>query len=346
MAQISRFKLGLFVLGGLAVLLATMFFLGLSDLFKTRARITTLFSESVQGLAVGSPVKYKGVPIGNVSTIAIQVNDKLIRVDMEIELSAFIDSKPLQRRSTESLKSFYEFFDRERSSGLRARLEYAGITGLKYIEFDYFDPSNPQDIIKQTPDLAAGQFYLPSTPSTFTDLLGMFSTSLNRISQVDFVGISNELKRGLGEATALLSDPDLKVIVQRIESISNNLERSSGALARTLTEERLRTFSEQLETAVNNINTLINDVNEQLAQANVAGTASAFREAAGSVTQAGNDIRGVVGSADETMSTLEVSLQKLNRALDAVTELMSYLNDDPSAMLRGKRQPPMEFKRQ
>ena len=56
--QTQKFRIGLFVLGGVAVLLAMLFFFGLSNLFTHRAKVQSFFSESVQGLTVGSAVKY------------------------------------------------------------------------------------------------------------------------------------------------------------------------------------------------------------------------------------------------------------------------------------------------
>ena len=89
MIQANKFRLGLFVLAGTVLFIAGLFVLGLEGLFVKKAHFVTLFPESVQGLTIGSPIKYKGVPIGTVAKISIQVEDKLIRVDMDINLSGF-----------------------------------------------------------------------------------------------------------------------------------------------------------------------------------------------------------------------------------------------------------------
>ena len=89
-----NFRLGLFVTGGIVLFLAILFFLGMSDLFTNKAVLRTSFTESVQGLTVGSPVKYRGVPIGTVKRIAIRVADKLVQVDMEIQRDLFADRVP------------------------------------------------------------------------------------------------------------------------------------------------------------------------------------------------------------------------------------------------------------
>ena len=85
----SKFKLGLFIILATAVFFAALFILGTMDRFKEKAHISTLVSESVQGLSVGSSVKYQGVPIGNVCEIMIYPTDNVIRIDMEINISKF-----------------------------------------------------------------------------------------------------------------------------------------------------------------------------------------------------------------------------------------------------------------
>ena len=60
MQETNKFKLGLFVIGSILVLIIAVFSMGLFDHFKPRAYIVTFVEESVQGLTTGSSVKYKG----------------------------------------------------------------------------------------------------------------------------------------------------------------------------------------------------------------------------------------------------------------------------------------------
>ena len=89
MAKISNFRIGLFVLSALVLMTVMLYFLGLSDLFSRKAMLSTFFSESVQGLAVGAQVKYKGAQIGTVEKIMILPRRKIIQVDISVELDRF-----------------------------------------------------------------------------------------------------------------------------------------------------------------------------------------------------------------------------------------------------------------
>ena len=314
-----KFRIGLFVIGGVILFVAALFFLGLSDLFVRKAVIRTSFTESVQGLSVGSPVKYRGVPIGTVSRIAIGTADKIVQVDMDIRIDSFIGKNT-------SLADFRKFFMEDLQQGLRCRLEYAGITGMKYIDFDYLVPSGstmPQPPRSLSAEPAA-DIYVPSVPSTFKDLLTAVGTSLDRISRIRFEEISDGLERSLSELSALLSDPALRSTIGRINDAAENLESSTRTIANVFDEQRINELAESIQKNLNDINTLTNQVITDSKSARIAESSDAFREAAASV----------VDSQQQLTNTLD----KLNRTLDSLKALSDSLGDDPSSLLRGKQQ--------
>jgi phospholipid/cholesterol/gamma-HCH transport system substrate-binding protein len=57
------------------------------------------FNESVSGMSVGDPVKFRGVDVGTVKTMAIDPDDPR-RVQVEIKLRKEPRSRPTPRRSS------------------------------------------------------------------------------------------------------------------------------------------------------------------------------------------------------------------------------------------------------
>ncbi len=322
--QTQKFRLGVFVIGGVVLLLAMMFFLGMSNLFSRRAVVCTYFSESVQGLTVGSSVKYRGVPIGTVSKIMIRVSDKLVEVNMEIELDHFVGSDSSRGGQQEE---FHSFFRSELEQGLRCRLEYAGITGMRYIDFDYFVP--PGQALPEPPVTPgiAGALYIPPVPSSFRDILKALSTSLERISRIRFEEISDGLERSLSEVSGILSDPALKSAIGRINDAAENLERGTDTLSRVFSEARLENLMNILEKDLRAIDALTGQLVDESKGLKLAESSAAFRDAAGAV---------VDGQAQ-----LANTLEKLNQTLDAVRMLVDYLEQDPSSIISGKKKPPL-----
>ena len=317
----QKIKIGLFVIGGLALLIAILFFLGMTDIFTNKATVQTFFSESVQGLTVGSAVKYRGVPIGNVTKISIRVTDKLVQVDMAVELEHFVSGgEKGQQRS-----DFRRFFQSELEQGMRCRLEYAGITGMRYIDFDYF--ATPGQTLPEPPTgmLEPGTLYIPAVPSPFRDILKAIGTSLDRISRIRFEEISDGLERSLSELSGLLGDPALKSTIVRINDAAENLELGSRTLSRVFSEERLNRLMTVLEEDLDNVNKLTGQLIRETRDAKLPESAAAFRDASNAISF----------SQDELANTLT----KLNQTLDALTELADSLSADPSSIVSGKKRP-------
>ncbi|MDR0932772.1 MAG: MlaD family protein [Victivallales bacterium] len=320
----QKIKLGIFVVGGLVLFVAILFFLGMSDIFTNKETVRTFFSESVQGLTVGSAVKYRGVPIGNVSKISIRVTDKLVQIDMAVELKHFVSgSEQGQQRS-----DFKRFFQSELEQGMRCRLEYTGVTGMRYIDFDYF--ATPGQTLTEPPDgaLDPDELYIPAVPSPFRDILKAIGTSLDRISRIRFEEISDGLERSLTELSGLLADPALKSTIDRINEAAENLEIGSRTVSRVFGEERMNRLMSLLEDDLEKVNKLTEHLITETQNAKLPESTSAFRAASNAIT---------IGQ-DELANTLT----KLNQTLDALTELADSLSADPSSVISGKKKPQIK----
>jgi len=62
-------KIGFFVLAGIGLMLLVIGIAGARTFNKKVVLAETYFAESVTGLDIGSPVKYRGVPVGEVKRI-------------------------------------------------------------------------------------------------------------------------------------------------------------------------------------------------------------------------------------------------------------------------------------
>ncbi len=70
----NYFKLGLFVIGAIVAGVILLIVIGSGRWFQPKLTIETYFNESVQGLDIGSKLKYRGVAIGEVTKIGFTYN--------------------------------------------------------------------------------------------------------------------------------------------------------------------------------------------------------------------------------------------------------------------------------
>jgi phospholipid/cholesterol/gamma-HCH transport system substrate-binding protein len=131
------------------------------------------FNESVSGMSVGDPVKFRGVDVGTVKTMAIDPDDPR-RVQVEIKL----------RKETPV------------KTDTKAMLKLKGITGVVFVELNGGSPK-AEFLAAATP---AGQ--VPEIPSEKSNLT-TFLDELPKIAQ-KFSAIENKTSRVLddvGEVT-------------------------------------------------------------------------------------------------------------------------------------------------
>src|SRR5207249_10565277 len=70
----NYFKLGLFVIGSIVAGVIVLVIIGSGRWFQPKLTVETYFNESVQGLDIGSKLKYRGVAIGDVTRIGFLYN--------------------------------------------------------------------------------------------------------------------------------------------------------------------------------------------------------------------------------------------------------------------------------
>jgi paraquat-inducible protein B len=193
-AKANYFKLGLFIIGAVVLGIAAILVLGAGRLFRKDLIIETYLDQSVQGIEVGSKVKYRGVSIGNVKKIGF-TRDRYSGGKTGLTSHSYVLVE-IQVTSLPFVKTSVDELDRslpqEVRRGLRARLTSQGVTGTSYVEIDYLDPERyPPLAIDWTPDNA----YIPSAPSAFSRIVSSAEEVFGELERIDFKGIADNVDR-------------------------------------------------------------------------------------------------------------------------------------------------------
>ncbi|HEY5704556.1 MAG TPA: MlaD family protein [Terrimicrobiaceae bacterium] len=232
----SYFSIGLFIVVAVAILVAGLVAFGAGQFFRQRIYIETYVDASVQGVDVGSPVKFRGVQIGRVSGISFTFNEygspgEMGRYNYVIILME-IDREMFPGMFSENLT---ELIERNVAQGLRARIEPQGITGMNYIDINYArDPS-------QFPALAVNWkphfYYIPSAPGQLTNFLDSVNKIMRELDELNIGGMSKM-------TTELLENLNKAVTGSQIGKISESLQALLTDLQSALKTANLGALSE------------------------------------------------------------------------------------------------------
>ena len=322
----SKFKLGLLIIFAAVIFFAALFILGTMDRFKEKAYISTLVSESVQGLSVGSSVKYQGVPIGNVREIMIYPGDNVIRIDMEINISKFKIQQPGHAPVTISVDEFNDNIGKAVEKGLRCRMELEGITGSKYVELQPTQDASPDTF--DIEEFGLEYPYVPSQPSLISDLRGSVTTILAKLESIDYKGISDRTNAVLDSINERVNSPKFDETIDNVNAMVNQARKSIENLEK-LTDSDIRdkidTISQNVNTAVTAVESLTKSVETEIKSIEFA--------------QISENLRSFLSTAIRTSKTLDETLFNVNNGVDALIELILYIDSDPSALIQGKKQP-------
>ncbi len=313
--QKRNFQIGLFIVTSLTLLLAIVYYFGMSDFFTPKVTMYTVFSESVQGLTRGAAVKYRGAPIGTVSRITILMKQKVVLVEMEVNAESLGSNRRGAARCARQLQEGI-------ANGMRCRLEYAGITGMKFIDFDYF--GNPNDEYEE-PEVEGEGLYIPSVSSMIKDVIRDITNSLERISRIPIEQISSGLLDNLAGINHFITDPALMEMVYSLKETAEHLQTSTSAMNRALKEDRLNNMLDDIQSSVTQFGDLMTRMNSTIADMRLPESTNSFRQAADAL---------VAGQAD-----ISNTLLKMNQTLDSLKMLTDYLSADPNALVNGKKQP-------
>jgi phospholipid/cholesterol/gamma-HCH transport system substrate-binding protein len=185
----SYFFTGLFVMGfafAAAVFSVWLVRAGHRDDVLYRIR----FADSVSGMVVGDPVKFRGVDVGTVRAIALDpVDPRLVQVDVRLHKDAPV------------------------KTDTKATLQLKGITGVVYIELDGGSPNAPTLLAStregQVPEIASEKSNLTVALDLLPKLLERFGSIESQVKKVltDVGGVTNEIKE---DPSVLLKGPKEK----------------------------------------------------------------------------------------------------------------------------------------
>jgi paraquat-inducible protein B len=291
----------------------------------------------VNGLDVGAPVKFKGVPIGEVTDIKLRVdleNETFqVPVQYAIDLQPVTDTTgaPLDLDNPQLLKD-------QIGAGLRAQLQLESIvTGKLYVELTYV--SDPDSVV-----YAQGRsrhLEIPTELSPLARLGEEASGLMTNLRRFDVSKINENIITFLVNANEKLDELNAeeinRSILATIESVQDVVE------------------SDEIQTAVSDAPRVTGELRNTIAEAqglieelrtSVDPTAEELKATSTELRLTLERMRTTMKEFDQTISTdsgigyeMQEALSKLANAAEALRVLVQSLERNPSMFLRGKEAP-------
>lgn len=253
----NYFRLGVFVLAAIGVLIAVILIFGGGKFFQKSFMIETYIKQSVTGLDTGAAVRFRGVKVGQVTMISLtgdiyerDVPFNKRRQYVVVRMQIFGD-----KVDAEHLNDFVK-------NNLRARVKSMGITGVNYIEFDFVASAN------QTPalpfDWKPEYPVIPSLPNQADEIISGIQKLIGALNEMNIDGTQKKLDALLGNLNVLMagdgkdnegvirSVKDLNVILERVAKATDKQELSKlmSELVAATTSLRQTITSVQGDTAL------------------------------------------------------------------------------------------------
>ena len=352
-------KIGFFVLSGAALIVIVIGIAGARVFNKKVTLAETYFAESVTGLDIGSPVKYRGVPVGEIKRIGFVYSeygnhkDELLTHDSARKILVVMALDP-EKFGLLGNQTAEKVLNELVKQGLRVKLALSGVTGLAYLELDYFPSEWDLGDVKSL-SWSPRNPYIPAAVSTMTTFKKAIDDVFVKLSAVDLQALGDEMiatlylfQKKLGsadvaalsaEATALLSE--VRTTNQSIKKLidSPELEKLPANLSATVASARRS--AEGVETQIKPLAETLSGL--------VARASTLVETFGGVVTTNSSGIEQAVSSLNHTAQTLNRTtlaqqgsladlIQNLRGAAAGLDRVVNELSANPAALLFG--QPP------
>jgi paraquat-inducible protein B len=300
---------GAFVVGAVILAAAAVTVIGSGRVFSETVPFVAHFDANVSGLDPGAPVKFRGVRVGTVREVLLNLSGTQRALDdFRIPVIFEIDLRSIRHRGATVDLGNEALVDSMIEQGFRAKLVLESmVTGKRYIELDVV-PDAPADL-ENLPGSPYKEIPVYDAPG-FDALQERMADILRQIDKVPFDSIFDDVTRTLDSFNAIAASDlpaTLKSVQEGLEAFRDFAEGADGHMV-TLSED-LHGVSAELTTAIRELQATLVSTRVQL-------------------------------DPQSPMSVqMAETLEELAGAARALRSLADYLEQNPSALVRGKEEP-------
>ena len=310
----------MFVMAASIIAVAAVMVFGAAKFFSRTENFISFFSESVNGLDVGAPLKYKGVKIGKVEGIFISSSKNIKESSVSVVYSIDIDQ--LRRKTGTDFKDYSDWMDEQIAEGLRAKLNYQSIvTGMLYIELDFIADKGEKYDLKY----GGTRFKeIPTAKSGLSELAKGFEKTMADVAKIDFAAIGQNVHSAIVKVNEKLDGIDAKAISDSAVSALKGVDE----LARN---KDVAESIKKLDALLSDSDALVNDARAELKKFSASGTSIMAR-----LDEVLRNVNSVVAPQSPFRYQIAVLLKTMNESMICTSSFTEYRQPNPSSPLTGK----------
>ncbi|TIH13590.1 MCE family protein [Marinifilum sp. JC120] len=367
----NPFRLGIFIIVGVLLFISVLAILGAGKIFEHSVKMETYLNESVNGLEVGSPIKFRGVKIGTVSHIGF-VTDHYVDLGQSalryVYLLGDLNHKMFKTKEGQDL---VRALNKEVDRGLRARPVSLGLTGQLFLEIDYVNPvKNPPLEITWNPK----NMYVPSAPSMMSKVesaVASISDTLEDINKSNIAeaiedvrsvaqsmstflknsdtgeiskrltGTLTEAEKFIARINQLLADPEVDSLMPDVAAAARNMRKvmdsSSGDIVAAMKD--IRKASESAKNVTGGMEEYLSGPQGKQTLADLSTTLNNISEASDRIKGAAVRFESTLSRVNMTVAgqqgNIEAILDNVRKLMENLRELSSEARQYPSGVLFG-----------
>lgn len=313
--------IGLFVVCGVALAVLTIISFGDVHPFHHGQSADIVFSGSVSGLDVGAPVTFRGVPVGQVSAIAIEYDPKPRQAYVRVQVILHDDSVSFSAHSVGPRLSMARWV----AAGLKAQLvPMSLISGQTEINLDFI----PSERASLHPDIT-DRTEIPAAT-------GMAGPVAQQLSELDLEKLARDADLTLVSVRRLAG-----LLSSTLPPFLQSATRSSIKAGQAL--DAAREAMDQLKTRVNVTLSAVNRLTAIGARqlngrgADLHALLVSSNQAVLQARDALSNVKGMTDSQSPARANLEETLRDLSAASASLRGATADIEQDPALLLRGRR---------
>lgn len=311
---------GSFLIGALVLAVASVLWLSGADLFQQQVRAIIYFKGNVSGLYIGAPVTFRGVQVGQVMNIGIEVDRQTLAASIPVHVRLQPSAVYVNGGNEKAPIDIDQLVQR----GLRARLvAQSFVTGQRAIDLD-FAPDMPAVRLGRN-----GEPEIPALPDRFGALI-------EQVAELPLLQTVEDLRKTLQalQTTLAGAQATLDVTAREVSTTAAEARRTLAAAAAAI-----QLVERNANATLASVTRLSETTRDTVAgvQPELQKTLAGAREAAESARLAMDRVAELAAPGAPLRGDLDTAVRDLSQAARSLRDWAELLEEKPNAVIFGNR---------